>query len=167
MIMKNDDPVVIREMERLIDEAVRNVAAGGGPFAAVVMRGEEVVGRGVNAVHASHDPTAHAEIVAIRAACEHLATHDLNDCRILTSCYPCPMCLGAILWSRIGSIFYAASTNAAASAGFDDDTFYRLLGVEAGASLPPSGILTIAHLDLPNARSPFDAWIDTPEAPRY
>ena len=103
-----------------------------GPFGAVVERDGEVVGIGWNRVVTSCDPTAHAEIVAIREACVNLATHDLSGCALYASCEPCPMCLAAIYWARIGKVVYAADRRDAAEAGFDDDYFYRQL------SLPPA-----------------------------
>jgi len=97
----------------------------GGPFGAVIVQNEKIVGRGWNAVSSKNDPTAHAEISAIRDACQNLKTFDLSGCEIFTSCEPCPMCLGAILWARISKIFYAnTARDAAEIAGFDDENFY-------------------------------------------
>jgi len=98
-----------------------------GPFAAVVERDGEVVGTGWNRVVTSRDPTAHAEVVAIREACAGLDTHDLSGCTLYASCEPCPMCLAAIYWARIDKIVYAADRSDAAAAGFDDEYFYRQL----------------------------------------
>jgi guanine deaminase len=97
----------------------------GGPFGALVVQGDKIVGQGWNQVTTSQDPTAHAEIVAIRAACQHLGTFRLEGCEIYTSCEPCPMCLGAIYWARLSRLFYAADRKDAQSAGFDDDWIYR------------------------------------------
>lgn len=101
-----------------------SIESGGGPFGAVVVREGLVVGRGQNRVVVGADPTAHAEVVAIRDACARLGTHDLRGCVIYSSCEPCPMCLGAIFWARIDRIVYAATREDAAAAGFDDSFFY-------------------------------------------
>lgn len=95
-----------------------------GPFGCVVIRKGEIVGEGFNQVIRRHDPTAHAEVVAIRDACSRLRTHDLHDCELYTSCKPCPMCLGAVLWARIPIVHFAASSEDAAGVGFDDRAFY-------------------------------------------
>jgi tRNA(Arg) A34 adenosine deaminase TadA len=97
----------------------------GGPFGAVVVKGGKIVGRGCNEVTSSNDPTAHAEIVAIRDACRRLKTFDLEGCELYTSCEPCPMCLSAIYWARIPKIFYGNTRKDAAKIAFDDDFIYR------------------------------------------
>jgi len=96
----------------------------GGPFGCIVVKGDEIVGRGHNKVTSTNDPTAHAEIVAIRDACKNLGTFQLEGCEIYTSCEPCPMCLGAIYWSRPAVIYYANTRSDAASIGFDDSMIY-------------------------------------------
>lgn len=96
----------------------------GGPFGCIVVKGDEIVGRGHNKVTSTNDPTAHAEIVAIRDACKNLGTFQLEGCEIYTSCEPCPMCLGAIYWSRPEVIYYANTRSDAASIGFDDSMIY-------------------------------------------
>jgi guanine deaminase len=106
--------------------ATENVLAGlGGPFAAIVTRGSEIVSRGSNLVTSSNDPTAHAEVTAIRRACTALNSFQLHGCEIYTTCEPCPMCLGAIYWSRLDRIYFAANREDAAAAGFDDSMIYR------------------------------------------
>ncbi len=117
--------------------ATENVRAGGGPFGAVIVRGDRVVGEGVNRVTALHDPTAHAEVVAIRAAGHALQTHDLSGCTLFASCEPCPMCLGAILWARLDRIIFAATKEDAAAAGFDDSNFYAELAKPAAHRRTP------------------------------
>jgi guanine deaminase len=112
-------------MEAALTLARESISAGGGPFGAVVVRDGRIVGRGANRVVPSGDPTAHAEIVAIRAAAAALATHDLSGCEIYTSCEPCPMCLGAILWARIARVHHACDRADAAEAGFDDRAFHE------------------------------------------
>src|SRR5947199_2266573 len=97
----------------------------GGPFGAVIVKGNKVVGRGFNRVTSSNDPTAHAEIVAIRDACRRLKTFELNGCDLYTSCEPCPMCLSAIYWARLRKVFYGNTRKDAAKIAFDDDFIYR------------------------------------------
>ena len=99
----------------------------GGPFGAVVVRRGKIVGRGWNRVTSANDPTAHAEVTAIRDACRKLKTFQLDDCELYASCEPCPMCLAAIYWARIGKIYYAGARRDAAAAGFDDDWIGREL----------------------------------------
>ena len=116
-------------MRRAIALAVENVANGGGPFGAVIARDGEIVAEGVNRVTANHDPTAHAEVSAIRAACSQLQTFDLTGCEIYTLCEPCPMCLGAIYWAHLDRIYYGANQHDAAAINFDDAFIYRELAV--------------------------------------
>jgi len=114
---------LMREAIRLSIRAMRR--GKGGPFGAVVVRDGKVIGRGCNQVTSANDPTAHAEIVAIRAACKRLKTFQLEDCELYTSCEPCPMCLSAIYWARLGQVYYANTRGDAAKIGFDDDFIYR------------------------------------------
>jgi guanine deaminase len=113
----------MREAIRLSIQMMRR--GKGGPFGAVVVRKGKVVGRGSNQVTSANDPTAHAEIVAIRAACQRLKTFQLDDCDLYTSCEPCPMCLSAIYWARLGNVFYGNTRQDAARINFDDDFLYR------------------------------------------
>ena len=113
----------MREAIRLSLEKSRDNC--GGPFGAVVVRAGEIIGRGWNQVTSKNDPTAHAEVVAIRAACKKLNTFQLDDCELYTSCEPCPMCLSAIYWARIRRVFYANTRRDAARIKFDDDLIYR------------------------------------------
>lgn len=101
----------------------------GGPFGCVIVKNGEIIGEGNNNVTGSNDPTAHAEIVAIRNACKNLNSFQLDDCEIYTSCEPCPMCLGAIYWARPSTVFYACTREDAASIGFDDDFIYKELNL--------------------------------------
>lgn len=112
-------------MRRAIALSCEGVAEGGGPFGAVVAKDGRIIGEGRNAVVPSADPTAHAEIVAIRAACAGLGTHDLSGAVIYTSCEPCPMCLGAIWWARIHEVVHANDRTGAAEIGFDDAAIYE------------------------------------------
>lgn len=114
-------------MRRAIELAEANVKAGGGPFGAVIVQHGGVIAEGVNRVTKQIDPTAHAEIEAIRSACKKLETFDLKGCEIYSSCEPCPMCLGAVLWARLDRVYFAATQEDAAAAGFDDANFYAEL----------------------------------------
>lgn len=132
-----------------------NVRNGGGPFGAIVVRDGKIVGEGVNRVTRNNDPTAHAEVVAIRDACEKLGTFQLEGCAIYTSCEPCPMCLGAIYWARPAKVYFAASKEDAAEAGFDDAFIYKEL------ELPFSKrSLEIQQGCEQDKNSPFDLWKD-------
>lgn len=112
-------------MTRAIELARAGMDAGvGGPFGCVVVKNGEIIGEGNNRVTSTNDPTAHAEVVAIRAACERLEAFQLDGCSIYTSCEPCPMCLGAIYWARPEKVFYACTREDAAGVGFDDDFIY-------------------------------------------
>jgi guanine deaminase len=113
-------------MKKAIALATENVLSGaGGPFGALIVRNGEIIATGVNQVTSANDPTAHAEVVAIRAACTKLGDFQLTGCEVYTSCEPCPMCLSAIYWSRCAAIFYGNSAADAADAGFDDSFLYE------------------------------------------
>jgi len=116
------DEDFLREAITLSEEKM--LAGEGGPFGAVVVREGQIIGRGWNRVTSTSDPTAHAEIVAIRDACQQLQTFSLEGCTLYSSCEPCPMCLGAIYWSRVDRLVFAAGREDAAAAGFDDAFFY-------------------------------------------
>ena len=133
-----------------------------GPFGAIVTRNGEIISEGWNQVVESRDPTAHAEIVAIRKACDRLDTHSLDDCEIYCSCEPCPMCMAAIYWARISAVYFASSAADAAAAGFDDAVIRNQLE------------LPLEKRDIPIARScreqgqpVFDAWIANPDRQVY
>ncbi|MGD0443722.1 MAG: nucleoside deaminase [Edaphobacter sp.] len=141
-------------MEKAIALATENVTSGrGGPFAAVIVRGGEIVGSGANQVTAINDPTAHGEIVAIRNACAALGTFQLHGCQIYTSCEPCPMCLAAIYWARCDAIFYGNRAADAAAAGFDDAFLYEELKRPIGQRKIPA-----VNLLPEKAISSFNAW---------
>jgi tRNA(Arg) A34 adenosine deaminase TadA len=128
-------------------------ANSGGPFGAVIVRNNAIISEGWNEVTSSNDPTAHAEIVAIRAACASLGTFALRGSEIYTSCEPCPMCLAAIYWARIERIFYGNDRRDAARIGFDDEFLYREV------ALPPEArSLDMRQLLSAEARETFDAW---------
>jgi len=121
-----------RYLELAIKTAGENMKDGGGPFGAIIVRGVSVIARAGNRVVTGHDPTAHAEVMAIRMAAETLGTHDLSDCVIYASCEPCPMCLGAIYWAGIRRIVYASDRYRAAAAGFSDNHIYEELALDNG-----------------------------------
>jgi len=115
-------------MARAIQLSIENVRSErGGPFGAVVVKGDAVIAEATNQVTSSNDPTAHAEVLAIRDACQRLGVFDLQECEIYTSCEPCPMCLGAIYWARIARVYFANSAADASKVGFDDSLIYREL----------------------------------------
>ena len=149
-------------MRVAIEAAVENVKNGGGPFGAVIAKKGEIVSVGVNRVTANNDPTAHAEVSAIRAACAELGTFDLSGCEIFTSCEPCPMCLGAIYWAHLDKIYYGCSKKDAADAGFDDSMIYDEL------ALPVEGRMKPVEKLLPDeAMSSFDAWREAEDRVEY
>ena len=141
-------------MEKAIGLATENVVSGGGgPFGAVIVRDGEIVGSGANRVTATNDPTAHAEVTAIRNACAALGTFSLAGCEIYTSCEPCPMCLAAIYWSRCDAIYFGGTAADAAAAGFDDAFLYD----EVKLPLDQRKIPTV-NLMREKAGSSFEAW---------
>jgi tRNA(Arg) A34 adenosine deaminase TadA len=134
----------------------------GGPFGCVVVKDGVIVGEGNNRVTSTNDPTAHAEVVAIRNACTNLGTFQLSGCTVYTSCEPCPMCLGAIYWSRPAAIFYAGTQADAAAAGFDDEEFYKEIEKpNAERNLPMQNLLR------EEAQSVFRAWSEKPDKTAY
>lgn len=128
-------------MQRAIELSINSVRNGGGPFGAVITREGEIIAEGSNGVTIYNDPTAHAEVTAIRKACEKLGTFDLTGCEIYTSCEPCPMCLGAIYWAHLDKIYYANDRKDAADIGFDDDFIYQEIEVKPQYRKKPSEIL--------------------------
>ena len=150
-------------MREAIQEAEAGMREGrGGPFGCVLVRAGQVVARGNNRVTSTNDPTAHAEIVAIRAACATLHTFQLPDCELYTNCEPCPMCLAAAYWARIPTIFYANTRADAAAIGFDDDFIYQQI------PLPPGQrTLVMRPLLREEAQATFQAWQAKPDKRRY
>ncbi|MGO9436796.1 MAG: nucleoside deaminase [Terracidiphilus sp.] len=143
--------------------ATENVVKGkGGPFAAVIVRNGEVVGQGANSVTASHDPTAHGEVNAIRDACKKLGTFTLAGCELYTSCEPCPMCLAAAYWARLDAIYFGCSAADAARAGFDDAFLYAEFRKDATERK-----LTSTQLLGDEAWASFAAWIESPNKIEY
>ena len=125
----------------------------GGPFGCIVVKDDIIVGRGNNKVTSSNDPTAHAEVVAIRDACKNLGTFQLDGCEIYTSCEPCPMCLGAIYWARPKVVYFANSRQDAANIGFDDSMIYEELGIDLDKRKIP-----IINLGSEDALKIFEEW---------
>ncbi len=126
-------------MQRAIELARSNITnLKGGPFGAVIVKDNKIIGEGCNLVVAENDPTAHAEIVAIREACKYLSSFQLDGCEIYTSCEPCPMCLGAIYWARPEKIFYAATREHAELANFDDSFIYKEVSLPLNQRKIPS-----------------------------
>lgn len=147
-----------RFLRRALKLAKDNASSGrGGPFAAVVARSEEIVATGVNLVTASLDPTAHAEVNAIREACRKLGTYTLQDCALYSSCEPCPMCLGAIYWARLEALYFAGTRQDAARAGFDDSVLYEQIALPVFERR----LRTVRLLEADGA-APFEAWLRQP-----
>ena len=141
-------------LARAIELATLNVANAGGPFGAVIVRDGELIAEGQNRVTASLDPTAHAEVTAIRAACQVVKDFSLAGATLYTSCEPCPLCLSAALWARIDRVVFAANRDDAAAGGFDDREFYELF-----ARPRETWDVSIEALRPDNASEPFDAWL--------
>ena len=157
----------MEEREKFMREAIRlsieNVTSGnGGPFGCVIVKNGEIIARGVNNVTSHNDPTAHAEVTAIRNACKELGTFQLDDCEIYTSCEPCPMCLGAIYWARPNKMFYANTKKDAADIEFDDDFIYKEMELPyEDRKLPTSQMLRDEALEA------FKTWSDSQNKIEY
>jgi guanine deaminase len=149
-------------VRQVIDLAVENVRRDGGPFAALVVRDGVVIATGANQVTRSNDPTAHAEIVAIREACRVLGGFQLDGCDFYTSCEPCPMCLGALYWARPARIFFVATHSDASEAGFDDSFIYRQIEVP-----PAERSIPMIHVADPRATRPFEEWSKKEDRTKY
>jgi guanine deaminase len=149
-------------MARAIELSIENVRLGGGPFAAVVVRKGKIIAEGANSVTSENDPTAHAEIMAIRAACQQLGTFELTGCEMFTSCEPCPMCLGAIYWARPVCVFFANAAADAAKFGFDDAFIYGEIQRAHGDRKIP-----MIQLMRKEALAAFRAWKQKPNKVQY
>lgn len=134
--------------------AQENVASGGGPFGALIVRNGQLITVGTNRVTLDVDPTAHAEVVAIRDACRKLGRFDLSGCELVSSCEPCPLCLSAALWARVDRVIYTADRYDAAKAGFDDLAFYDLFDTPRESWRMP-----VRVLEIDTRTGPFDAWL--------
>jgi guanine deaminase len=143
-------------MRRAVALSAEKMRAGlGGPFGCVIARDGAIIAEGSNHVTSANDPTAHAEVVAIREACRKLGTFNLEGCELYTSCEPCPMCLGAIYWARLDRVYYANTRVDAAAIGFDDDHIYRELDKPIGDRAVP-----FIQMALPEARQIFREWLE-------
>lgn len=141
-------------LERAVALARTSAGGEGGPFGAVVVRDGELLGEGANRVTADDDPTAHAEVVALRRACAAVGSHELSGAVLYASCEPCPMCLAASLWARVDMVVYAADRSDAAAAGFSDQEFYDLFDKPREAWTH----LRVVRQRLASAAAPFEAW---------
>lgn len=150
----------MREAIRLAREGM--VAGAGGPFGCVIVRAGEIIGRGYNRVLADHDPTAYAEVVAIRAACRRISHFELRGCDLYSSCEPCPMCLAAANWARVDRIFFAATRHDAAAAEFDDEWLYCQI-----AAGPEARRIPTLPLLREEAECLFDEWRAKPDRVPY
>jgi guanine deaminase len=149
-------------LQEAIRLAVENVAAGGGPFGALVVRDGKVLATGQNRVTRDTDPTAHAEVQAIRAACRAIGDFALTGATVYSSCEPCPMCLAAAMWARVSRIVFAADREDAAEGGFDDREFYDLFARERS-----TWSLSVENLRLDGSADPFTAWLASAERIDY
>ncbi len=151
----------MNEHELFMNQAIKiasdNIHTGnGGPFGAVIVKNGKIIGRGANSVTSNNDPTAHAEVMAIRDACKNLQSFQLDDCELYTSCEPCPMCLGAIYWARPKRIYFAATREMAADAGFDDSYIYNQIPLPLHQrDIPTFGIQSA------EAKAVFEEWIQS------
>ena len=159
MKAKHSPESFMREAIKLSAESVRS---GGGPFGAVIVRNGEIIARGENRVTVCNDPTAHAEVSAIREAAARLGTYDLSGCELYSSCEPCPMCLGAIYWARLDRLYYASTRADAANVGFDDAHIYEELPLEPSQrDLPTESLLR------EEAQRVFEAWAEKADKKEY
>lgn len=149
-------------LERALAAADENIGSGGGPFGALIVREGRVIALSGNRVVAEADPTAHAEVLAIRSAAALLGTHILSDCVLYTSCEPCPMCLGAIYWAGITRVVYAATREDAAAAGFNDDLIYREIALD-----PSERQVEFVSAGQEGGRRVFERWISFPGKTPY
>ena len=149
-------------MQRAIALALENVRSGGGPFGALIVRDGKILSEAANRVTMTNDPTAHAEMVAIREACKKLESFHLTDCELYSSCEPCPMCLGAIYWARLARVYFASTDGDAAKAGFDDSFIYReLQRPHLHRKIPMIQLMREESL------AAFCAWEQKPDKARY
>ena len=141
-------------LEKAIELSRKGMENGqGGPFGCIIVKGDEIVGKGYNMVISTNDPTAHAEVVAIRDACKKLGAYQLDGCEIYSSCEPCPMCLGAIYWARPLRVFYANTRKDAADIEFDDDFIYKEINTRLAQRKIP-----FLHMPHPLAKDVFNQW---------
>lgn len=150
-------------LRQAVDLAVENARSGqGGPYGAVIVKEGRAIASSGNMVTSNIDPTAHAEVMAIRLACQKLNDFQLPGCILYSSCEPCPMCLGAIYWARLEKVYFACSRHDAAAANFDDSFIYDEIAV-----LPHQRHIAMLHLNLPNAMQPFRVWAEKSDKVLY
>ncbi len=147
------DQTFLQHAEQLACDNV--TASQGGPFGALIVKGQQIVATGVNTVTYGNDPTAHAEINAIRSACSNLNSFQLKGCILYSSCEPCPMCLAAIYWARLDRVFFSSNRNDAAAAGFDDEFIYQQLALAPGQRAIP-----MEELRTTNSQQPLKLWVN-------
>ena len=149
-------------MQKAIELSIKNINNNGGPFGCVIVKNKKIISEGANAVTQNNDPTAHAEIVAIRNACKKLNTFDLSGCELYTSCEPCPMCLSAIYWSHIDLVYYGNSRENAAEIEFDDKFIYDEMKKEINERKIP-----LKQILKDEAIKAFDLWAETENKTKY
>ncbi|WP_100013159.1 nucleoside deaminase [Lentibacillus sediminis] len=149
-------------MERAIEIAQKSAMTDGGPFGAIVVKDGKIIGVGRNEVTTTNDPTAHAEMQAIRAACKSLNRFQLTDCEIYTSCEPCPMCIGAIYWARPKAVYYAATKKEVAQIGFDDHFIYEQIALPV-----EKRSMKMVQICPDNYDLPFQIWKDSSDKTSY
>jgi len=156
-------PIHTEFMKQAIEKSIQGVLKNeGGPFGCIIVKNGQIVGSGNNRVTSTNDPTAHAEILAIRDACQKLNSFQLEDCIIYTSCEPCPMCIGAIYWARPKKVFYGCNKSDAAKIGFDDDFIYKELDLDIEKRSIP-----FEQLDRKNALNAFKTWEEKEDKKEY
>jgi guanine deaminase len=165
--MQNDDINKIPDHKHFMNEAVQSAIEGmnnndGGPFGCVIVKDGKIVGRGNNKVTSTNDPTAHAEVAAIRDACNNLNSFQLDGCTVYTSCEPCPMCLGAIYWARPDKVFFGSTKTDAAKIGFDDEFIYKELPMDFDKRSIP-----FEQIDRENAIKAFELWKEKEDKTEY
>ena len=148
-------------INQCLEMAEQNVEENGGPFAAIIVKDNKIIALSGNRVTEKNDPTAHAEILAIRKACESLNTFNLSGCSIYTSTYPCPMCFGAIYWAHLDAVYYAATKFDAANAGFDDDFIYKELENSQNKRIP------FFQVKSGHSLKPFNKWKNKTDKQAY
>jgi len=157
--MRSEEKFIQRAAELALEKMRKDC---GGPFGAIIVRGTETIAEGWNEVTSANDPTAHAEVVAIRKACASLRSFSLQDCDIFTNCEPCPMCLGAIYWARLRRIYFSNTRTDAARIGFDDDFIYKEIALHPDARKIPAVRIANENSDLA-----FSEWARSSDKQRY
>jgi guanine deaminase len=154
--------VKIEFLQQAIDLAAENPRKGGGPYGAVIVQNDQIIASSANLVTKKNDPTAHAEILAIRHACQKINYFHLTGCVLYSSCEPCPMCLGAIYWARLKKVYFACNRFDAAKAGFDDSFIYQEIQLK-----PEQRKIPMLQIQIADANKPFQVWSKSPEKIPY